>query len=78
MAIEINEVEIKQLLFDPQNPRLPELLGKSQKEIFRFLVDEIGIDDVLQSIAASGAYRSGTHGGCRLDGKRDKDSSRMD
>jgi hypothetical protein len=54
MAIAINKVEIKQLLFDPQNPRLPELLGKSQKEIFRFLVDEIGIDDVLQSIAASG------------------------
>src|SRR6266481_60485 len=54
MAIETSEVEIKNLLFDPQNPRLPELLGKSQKEIFRFLVDEIGIDDVLQSIAASG------------------------
>jgi hypothetical protein len=54
MAIQFHEVEIKQLLFDPHNPRLPELLGKSQKEIFRFLVDEIGIDDVLQSIAASG------------------------
>src|SRR5580693_1540187 len=54
MAIQTHEVEIKQLLFDPHNPRLPELLGKSQKEIFRFLVDEIGIDDVLQSIAASG------------------------
>ena len=55
MAIEtIKDVEIKNLLFDPQNPRLPELLGKSQPEIFRFLVDEIGIEDVLQSIAASG------------------------
>ena len=53
MAIEI-QVEIKQLLFDPNNPRLPELLGKNQTEIFRFLVDEIGIEDVLQSIAASG------------------------
>jgi len=47
-------VEIKDLLFDFQNPRLPELIGKNQKEIFRFLVDEIGIEDVLQSIAASG------------------------
>jgi ParB-like nuclease domain len=54
MAIEKHEIEVKQLLFDPQNPRLPLLLGKSQKEIFRFLVDEIGVDDVLQSIAASG------------------------
>ena len=48
------EVEVKQLLFDPQNPRLPELLDKSQPEIFRFLVASIGIQDVLQSIAASG------------------------
>jgi ParB-like nuclease domain len=54
MAIETREVEIKQLLFDPHNPRLPELLGKNQTEIFRFLIDEIGIEDVLQSIAASG------------------------
>ncbi len=54
MAIETKNVEIKQLLFDPGNPRLPELLGKKQAEIFRFLVDEIGIEDVLQSIAASG------------------------
>jgi len=47
-------VEIKDLWFDPNNPRLPELIGKDQKEIFRFLVDDIGIGDVLQSIAASG------------------------
>lgn len=55
MPIEtIKDVEINHLLFDPHNPRLPELLGKSQPDIFRFLVDEIGIEDVLQSIAASG------------------------
>jgi len=55
MAIEIrHDVPVKQLLFDPHNPRLPELLGKNQTEIFRFLVSEIGIQDVLQSIAASG------------------------
>src|ERR1700722_2106434 len=54
MAIETKDVEIKQLLFDPGNPRLPEFFGKKQPEIFRFLVDEIGIDDVLQSMAASG------------------------
>jgi hypothetical protein len=54
MAITTKTVDIKELLFDPQNPRLPELLGKNQTEIFRFLVDDIGIEDVLQSIAASG------------------------
>jgi hypothetical protein len=47
-------VKISQLLFASDNPRLPELLGKNQREIFRFLVDEIGIDDLLESIAASG------------------------
>lgn len=54
MPIVPKTVEIKDLWFDPHNPRLPELQGKEQKEIFRFLVDEIGIEDVLQSIAASG------------------------
>jgi hypothetical protein len=54
MAIETREVEIKDLLFDPENPRLPELLGKDQTEIFRFLVNEIGVEDVIQSVAASG------------------------
>ena len=54
MPIETKEVEIKDLLFDPENPRLPELLGKDQTEIFRFLVNEIGVEDVVQSIAASG------------------------
>jgi hypothetical protein len=54
MAIQKKQVEVKQLLFDPNNPRLPELAGKSQSEIFRFLVENIGIDDVLQSIAAAG------------------------
>jgi hypothetical protein len=54
MAIKTKEVEIKQLLFDPHNPRLPELIGKNQTEMFRFLVDDIGIQDVLQSIASSG------------------------
>ena len=54
MPIEKLEVKVKDLLFDPDNPRLPQVAGKEQKEIFRFLVDEIGIDDVLQSIAASG------------------------
>src|SRR5260370_12614828 len=54
MPKETKPVEIKDLWFDPHNPRLPELQGKDQKEIFRFLVDDIGIEDVLQSIAASG------------------------
>jgi hypothetical protein len=47
-------VEVQNLLFDPHNPRLPSEIGSSEKEIFRFLVDEIGVDDLLNSIASSG------------------------
>jgi hypothetical protein len=54
MAIESQLVEVQNLLFDPHNPRLPSELGNSEKAIFRFLVDEIGIDDLLNSIASSG------------------------
>ncbi len=55
MAIDYKTVEIQHLLFDPDNPRLPEGLGSDQKKIFRFLVDDIGVDDLLNSMAASGA-----------------------
>ena len=54
MPIEFKTVEVKNLLFDPHNPRLPSEIGSSEKEIFRFLVDEIGVDDLLNSIASSG------------------------
>jgi ParB-like nuclease domain len=54
MAIEFIPVEIRYLLFDPENPRLPEGLGGDQNKIFRFLVDDIGVDDVLSSMTASG------------------------
>jgi hypothetical protein len=54
MPIVSQPVEVQNLLFDPRNPRLPSEIGTSEKEIFRFLVDEIGVDDLLNSIASSG------------------------
>jgi hypothetical protein len=54
MTIQFIPIEIQHLLFDPDNPRLPEGLGADQRKIFRFLVDDIGVDDVLNSMAASG------------------------
>jgi ParB-like nuclease domain len=54
MTIEYKQVEIQNLLFDPHNPRLPGGFGQSRKEIFRFLVDAIGVDDLLDSMASSG------------------------
>jgi ParB-like nuclease family protein len=55
MAIETKIVAVDRLLFDPQNPRLPEELGGDQRQLFRYLVDDIGVDDLLSSLAASGA-----------------------
>jgi len=54
MPIEIQRVEVKSLLFDPHNPRLPGEFGESEKDIFRFLVDAIGVDDLIDSMASSG------------------------
>jgi transposase-like protein len=54
MPIKTQPVEVQNLLFDPHNPRLPSEIGNSEKEIFRYLVDEIGVDDLLNSIASSG------------------------
>lgn len=53
MALETKSVEINCLLFDTKNPRLPEDLN-DQHKLFRFLVDDIGVEDLLNSMAASG------------------------
>jgi transposase-like protein len=54
MAIEHKRINVKDLLFDPHNPRLPGEFSGNEKEIFRFLVDEIGVDDLINSMASSG------------------------
>jgi hypothetical protein len=55
MPIETHVVPVKKLLLDPQNPRLPGDFAGDQKQIFRFLVEEIGVEDLLNSMASSGA-----------------------
>jgi len=54
MPMESKPVEIRHLLFDPENPRLPEEAKDDQRQIFRFLVEDIGIEDVINSLASSG------------------------
>lgn len=54
MPIESRRVSVKDLLFDPHNPRLPGEFSGNEKQIFRFLVDEIGVDDLINSMASSG------------------------
>lgn len=58
MTIETKRVDTQKLLFDPNNPRLPEELKDDQKQIFRFLVDDIGVEDVVNSMAASGVIEA--------------------
>lgn len=49
------QVAIKDLLFDPDNPRLPPEVDKTRQEsILEHLVLQIGVEDVLTSIAATG------------------------
>jgi hypothetical protein len=54
MPIKSQPVEVLNLLFDPHNPRLPGGFGESEKEIFRFLVDGIGVEDLIDSMGSSG------------------------
>lgn len=55
MPIATHLVQVQKLLFDPHNPRLPGDFAQDQQQIFRFLVEEIGIEDLLNSMASSGA-----------------------
>lgn len=45
---------VKDLRFDPHNPRLPEDVERTQSEMFRFIVREVGVDDLLDSMSTSG------------------------
>lgn len=47
-------VSVDQLRFDPENPRLPVDVGNDQQSIFRYLVDEIGVRDLLDSMSTTG------------------------
>jgi hypothetical protein len=48
--------QLKDLFFDPENPRLIADFGDDQPKMFRYLITDIGVDDLLQSIAASGLF----------------------
>jgi hypothetical protein len=54
MAIQTKQVEVQYLLFDANNPRLPEDVQHDQRRIFRYLVDDIGVEDLVNSMATSG------------------------
>jgi hypothetical protein len=45
-----------ELYFDPGNPRLIGDFGDDQAKMFRYLITDIGVDDLLESISASGIF----------------------
>jgi hypothetical protein len=49
-------VPLEDLLFDPNNPRLIGEFDGDQDKMFRFLVTDIGVDDLLESLATSGLF----------------------
>ncbi len=46
--------DLQQLFFDPKNPRFLADFGDDQTKMFRYLINDIGVDDLLQSMSASG------------------------
>jgi hypothetical protein len=51
-------VALKDLEFDPANPRLIEEFGGDQQKMFRYLITDIGVEDLLESLAASGLFNA--------------------
>ena len=47
----INKIQIKDLLLDPQNPRLPEYVGREQGQMFEYLAVASSIDELMGAIA---------------------------
>ena len=58
MPITTQPVAVKDLRFDPHNPRLPEDVDRTQGDMFRFIVREIGVDDLLDSLSTSGVIEA--------------------
>lgn len=48
------DTELPQLHFDPENPRFVNDFGNDPTPMFRYLITDIGVEDLLQSISASG------------------------
>jgi hypothetical protein len=58
MSIQSVSAKVVDLRFDPHNPRLPEDVDRTQNDMFAFIVREIGVDDLLDSISASGVIEA--------------------
>ena len=50
--------KLEQLFFDPHNPRLIGEFGDDQNKMFRYLITDIGVEDLLESLSASGLFNA--------------------
>ena len=50
--------KVQDLHFDPNNPRLIGEFGDDQDKMFRFLITDIGVNDLLESISTSGLFNA--------------------
>ncbi len=58
MPIQETTASVLDLQFDPQNPRLPEDVQRTQPDMFRYIVREIGVDDLIDSFSSSGVINA--------------------
>lgn len=51
-------VALTDLSFDPHNPRLVGEFGGDPSKMFRYLITDIGVEDLLESLSASGLFNA--------------------
>ena len=52
------DVNLAELFFDPNNPRLVREFGDDQDKMFGYLITDIGVEDLLESLSASGLFKA--------------------
>lgn len=50
--------KLEELYFDPGNPRLIDDFGGNQTKMFRYLITDIGVEDLLESLSTSGLFEA--------------------
>ncbi len=58
MYIETRDINVADLVYDDENPRLPTYLDRDQETIFEFLAKNSSIDELVSAIGANGYFAS--------------------
>jgi len=52
------QTELNKLFFDPHNPRLVGDFSEDQDKMFRYLITDIGVEDLIESLSTSGLFEA--------------------